>query len=94
MHDDERTNTPNATRGLGEAPQDVTAGAGRRDEVGRTGIYPATGPAADDAEGRTPGDINAGIARGVRRDDALKRAERLPRLGNEDDKPYDDRFGE
>jgi len=41
--------------------QDVTAGAGRRDEVGKTGIYPATGPyPKGEAEILTPKDINRG----------------------------------
>jgi hypothetical protein len=38
--------------------EDVTAGKGRRDEVGRSGIYPATGPHPDDLPTRTPGDFN------------------------------------
>ena len=41
--------------------QDVTAGAGRRDEVGRTGVYPATGPYPEgEVEIVTPGEINKG----------------------------------
>lgn len=39
--------------------QDVTAGAGRRDEVGTSGIYPATGPYPDgEIEILTPGALN------------------------------------
>jgi hypothetical protein len=30
----------------------------------------------------------------VKEDSALRNAERLPRLGNEEEKPADDRFGE
>lgn len=45
--------------------QDVTAGKGRRDEVGRTGIYPSTGPFPEgDAPVITPGDINTPHKRG------------------------------
>ena len=45
------------TQGADER-QDVTAGKGRRDEVGHTGIYPASGPQAEgDAEVRTPGEL-------------------------------------
>lgn len=41
--------------------QDVTAGAGRRDEVGKTGVYPATGPYPEgDVEIITPEAINRG----------------------------------
>jgi len=44
--------------------QDVTAGAGRRDEVGKTGIYPATGPYPDgELNIRTPAEINKGQER-------------------------------
>jgi hypothetical protein len=69
--------------------QDVTAGKGRRDEVGRTGIYPGSGPRPDDeVPVRTPGDINAGRpggGPGVERNDQLKGAERMPRKGDEND---------
>jgi len=69
--------------------QDVTAGKGRRDEVGRTGIYPGNAPRPDgDVPIRTPGDINAGRAgggRGVEQSDDLKGAERLPRKGDDAD---------
>ena len=41
--------------------EDVTGGKGRKDEVGHTGIYPATGPYPEgDAEIITPGEINNG----------------------------------
>jgi hypothetical protein len=68
--------------------QDVTAGKGRRDEVGHTGIYPATGPRPEgELPVRTPGDINKhgsdGPA-GVEQDDHLKGAERMPRKGDEE----------
>ena len=36
---------------------DVTAGKGRRDEVGHTGVYPAGVDAPDDAEVITPGEF-------------------------------------
>lgn len=39
--------------------QDVTAGAGRRDDVGKSGIYPATGPyPKGEVEILTPGELN------------------------------------
>jgi hypothetical protein len=39
--------------------QDVTAGAGRRDDVGKSGIYPATGPYPEGkVEILTPGELN------------------------------------
>ena len=64
--------------------QDVTAGKGRRDEVGHTGIYPGTGPRPEgDIPVRTPGDINKGPS-GVEQDDDLKGAERLPRKGDDE----------
>ena len=69
--------------------QDVTAGKGRRDEVGHTGIYPGSGPRPDgDVPVRTPGDINSGRAGGgpgVDQNDDLKGAERLPRKGDDAD---------
>ena len=40
--------------------EDVTGGKGRKDEVGRSGIYPATGPHPEGAEVITPGEINRG----------------------------------
>jgi hypothetical protein len=47
----------------------------------------STGREAPDApHGETPA--------GVKEDSALRNAERLPRLGNEEEKPADDRFGE
>ena len=36
---------------------DVTAGKGRRDEVGRSGVYPPGVDAPDDAEVITPGEF-------------------------------------
>lgn len=69
--------------------QDVTAGKGRRDEVGTTGIYPSSGPYPEgEVEILTPADINAPHERkrpGVQQSEALKGAERLPRKGNETD---------
>jgi hypothetical protein len=50
---------------------DVTSGAGRRDEVGRTGIYPATGPYPEGAvEVITPDEINRGPKRDTDDDEA------------------------
>jgi hypothetical protein len=78
--------------------EDVTAGKGRKDEVGRTGIYPATGPYPEgDAEVITPGEINQSTNRegpSVQQNDELKGAQRSPRLGNEEDKPYSDALGD
>jgi hypothetical protein len=86
------TNDPNTTRG--PSGGDVTGGAGRRDDVGPTGMDPAGAPdVPGDAEVRTPGDINAPPP-GVKSDPALKNADRLERLGNEEEKPADDRYGE
>jgi hypothetical protein len=40
--------------------QDVTGGKGRKDEVGRSGIYPATGPYPDgETPVITPAEINS-----------------------------------
>jgi hypothetical protein len=76
--------------------EDVTAGKGRRDEVGKTGIYPATGPYPEgDVEVVTPGDINSAESdASVEQSEDLKGAERLPRKGNEEDKPASDRLGD
>lgn len=68
--------------------QDVTAGKGRRDEVGRTGIYPSGGPYPEGEQPPilTPGAINAPRERqpsDVQQSDAVKGAERLPRKGDE-----------
>jgi hypothetical protein len=77
---------------------DVTAGAGRKDDVGHTGVYPATGPYPDgDAPVITPAEINRDSgrgARGVKVSDELKGAERMPRRGNEEDKPDSDRLSD
>ena len=78
--------------------QDVTAGKGRRDEVGRTGIYPSSGPyPRGPAPVITPADINEPHDRrgpGVERSDDLQGSERLPRKGNELDKPESDQLGD
>ncbi len=78
--------------------QDVTAGKGRRDEVGKTGIYPSSGPRPEGPVPiLTPGDINEPRDhkdRGVERSDELKNSERLPRKGNELDKPESDKLGD
>lgn len=77
--------------------QDVTRGGGRKDEVGHTGIYPATGPYPDgDAPVITPDEINRrGNLRGpgVEQNEDLKNAERMPRIGNEEDLPDNDALG-
>jgi hypothetical protein len=70
-----------------EKGQDVTAGKGRRDEVGKTGIYPISGPFPEgDAPIITPADINESHdtkTPGVHRSEDLKGAERLPRKGDD-----------
>jgi hypothetical protein len=81
------------------AQQDeLRGGKGRRDEVGKTGIYPATGPYPEgEAPIVTPGDINAGTGPqgpGVEVNEDLKSSERLPRKGNEEDKPESDRLSD
>jgi hypothetical protein len=90
---DEPSHEPHESQG-----QDVTAGKGRRDEVGRTGIYPSSGPFPEgDVPIVTPGDINKPHDRkgpGVERNEELKGAERLPRKGNELDKPDSDQLGD
>ena len=77
--------------------QDVTAGAGRRDEVGKSGVYPATGPYPEgEPEVITPGEINKespSDKAGVKQNEDLKGAKRSPRLGNEEDKPDSDALG-
>ena len=78
-----------------EKGQDVTAGKGRRDEVGKTGIYPSSGPFPEgEAEIITPADINKphDAKPGVHRSEDLKNSERLPRKGNEEDKPDSERL--
>ena len=78
--------------------EDVTAGKGRKDEVGRSGIYPATGPYPEgDAEVITPGEINQERNRevpGVQQSDELKGARRSPRFGNEEDQAYGEARGD
>jgi hypothetical protein len=78
--------------------EDVTAGKGRKDEVGRSGMYPATGPYPEgDAEVITPGEINRDSSRdadGIHQSDDLKGAERFPRRGNEEDKPISEALGD
>jgi hypothetical protein len=73
---------------------DVRGGKGRRDEVGRTPVYPATGPYPDDATVITPGEINSRTASRTRNEhaevhvsDELKGAERYPRRGDEEMEP-------
>ena len=56
----------------------------RRDEVGHTGVYPASGPLPEgDVDVLTPGDINEGrTGRHHERHEPAK-PERLPRKGDE-----------
>lgn len=81
----EKTSPESTPRG-----QDVTAGKGRRDEVGHTGIYPASGPFPEGTPDiLTPADINKPHGRGgsgVQQSEAIKGSERLPRRGDEMDK--------
>jgi hypothetical protein len=54
------TDSERRTRDSGKTQrgEDVRAGKGRKDEVGRSGIYPATAPdAPSDAEVITPGEL-------------------------------------
>lgn len=89
----ERNDTEHESHG-----QDVTAGKGRRDEVGRSGIYPSSGPYPEGpAPVITPADINEPHDRkgpGVEQNDDLQGSERLPRKGNELDKPESDQVGD
>lgn len=69
--------------------QDVTAGKGRRDEVGKNGIYPSSGPfpEGESPSTLTPGEINTPRTRKsseVHRSDELKGAERFPRKGDDE----------
>jgi hypothetical protein len=61
----------------------------RRDEVGRSGIYPGSGPYPEgEAEVITPGEINrdrTADESAVEQSDELKGTERLPRKGDEAD---------
>jgi hypothetical protein len=76
---------------------DLRGGAGRKDEVGRSGIYPATGPYPEgDVPVITPGEINKSpepTGPGVLQNDELKNVERLPRFGDEEDLPDNDALG-
>jgi len=75
--------------------EDVTAGKGRKDEVGHTGIYPATGPYPEgDAEIITPGEINSGATgEGSAPRDDPRSITRESGLGSETDKPENDALG-
>jgi hypothetical protein len=59
----------------------------RRDEVGKSGIYPGSGPYPEgEADVITPGDINRGQdadAAAVEQSDDLKASERMPRKGDD-----------
>jgi hypothetical protein len=59
----------------------------RRDEVGKSGIYPGTGPYPEgDAGVITPGEINRDNTSDksvVEQSDELKGSERLPRKGDD-----------
>lgn len=77
--------------------QDVTAGKGRRDEVGHTGIYPGSGPRPEgDVPIRTPGDINAGRpggGPGIESNGERTGVRRPARAGSEED-GFDNALGE
>jgi hypothetical protein len=63
---------------------DVSSGRGRTDGIDRT------------SPERVEHDFERDVDRdgpGVERNDDLKNAERMPRLGNEDDKPFNDALG-
>lgn len=77
--------------------ENVTGGKRRKDEVGRSGIYPATGPYPEgDVDVITPGETNQYVhgRPAVQQSDELTGAKRQPRLGNEEDKPASDALGE
>lgn len=77
-------------------PENARGGAGRKDEVGRTGIYPATGPYPEgEAPVITPAEINSGTRderSHVEQSDDLKGVAREPRRGDELD-PENDALG-
>jgi hypothetical protein len=77
-------------------PENARGGAGRKDEVGHTGIYPATGPYPEgETPVITPAEINSGTGHErshVEQSDDLKRVEREPRRGDELD-PENDALG-
>ena len=53
-----RASRPRSRDSGADSSSDVTGGAGRRDEVGHTGIYPAgSEDAPQDADVRTPGEF-------------------------------------
>jgi hypothetical protein len=62
----------------------VRGGKGRKDDVGHSGIYPASAPdAPTDAEVKTPGDF-VHHSTHTEQDDDLIGAERLPRKGDDE----------
>jgi hypothetical protein len=66
--------------------------AQQKDDVGRSGIYPATGPHPENAEPITPGAINEGRTgrrKGIHHDEQIKNAERHPRKGDDIDELSD-----
>ena len=63
---------------------DVSRGRGRTDEIDRTSPEQVEHDFERDVDRDGPG---------VERNDELKNAERMPRLGNEDDKPFNDALG-
>jgi len=77
--------------------QDVTAGAGRRDEVGKSGVYPATGPYPEgDLDVLTPGEINEDATNKGAEGPGVERNEEVSRnrpLGHEEDEPDSDALG-
>lgn len=78
--------TPKTDRDAQQDSQsnDYIRGKGRRDEVGRSGIYPASAPDAPaEADVKTPGDFVHHSTR-TEQDDDLIGAERLPRKGDDE----------
>jgi hypothetical protein len=74
--------------------ENVRGGAGRKDEVGRSGIYPATGPYPDgDAPIITPGEINSGATGEAQQDDDPRTINRESGLDSETGKPENDSLG-
>ena len=77
--------------------ENVRGGAGRKDEVGHTGIYPATGPYPDgDVSIITPGEINSGstgTGSASQQDDDPRTITRESGLDSETDTPENDALG-
>ncbi len=63
---------------------DNSRGRNRTDEIGRKSPEQVEHDFERDVDREGPG---------VQRNEALKNSERMPRLGNEEDKPYNDALG-